>query len=158
MINPVGWLRAGDIELEVRASDKAAMLDLLARRLSSHGVALDVVHKALLLREESGSTGLGHGVALPHARLPGLSAPVCVFFRMAQPIPFDAPDEQPVDLVLGLLLAKEGPQQQLRLLAHIAGLLSELRFRDALRQASNVSAVSQLFAQGLHTSRNEASR
>jgi PTS system nitrogen regulatory IIA component len=158
MINSVGWLRAGDIQLEVRASDKSAMLELLARRLSTHGVALEVVHKALLLREESGSTGLGHGVALPHARLPGLSAPVCVFFRMTQAIPFDAPDEQPVDLVLGLLLPTEGPQLQLRLLAHIAGLLSESRFRDALRQARDVSAVSQLFAQELATSKSQASK
>jgi nitrogen PTS system EIIA component len=151
VINPTGWLCTGDIQLGVAAGDKAAMLESLSRQLALSGVAFEVVHRALLQREDSGSTGLGHGVALPHARLPGLHTPVSAFFRMAKAIAFDAPDEQPVDLVLGLLLPSDGPQHQLHLLAHIAGLLGESRFRDALRQASDAPAVAKLFAHGIPT-------
>jgi PTS system nitrogen regulatory IIA component len=148
MTNPAGWLQPRAIHLNVLADRKAATLRILAAQLTA-GRTFEVVFKALMHRESIGCTGLGHGVALPHARLPGLEAPTGTFFRMRPTVEFDAPDGEQVDLVIELLLPGEGSQHQLQLLAHIAGLMSEAPFRTALRCAENSDHVADLFAKGL---------
>ena len=83
-----GWLDVDAIQLDVPAATKAKTLEHLARRLSVSGGAYSVVFEALRHREEMGCTGLGHGVALPHARLLGLKGPVGGFFRLERAIDF----------------------------------------------------------------------
>jgi PTS system nitrogen regulatory IIA component len=147
MTHPDAWLQPDDIELDVRLPNKRMTLEALARHLAArHGGDPHAVFVALWEREALGSTGLGHGVALPHARLPGLKTPIGAFLRLHQAIAFDAPDDKPVALVLGLLLPRQEPQRQLELLAHIAGLLSEARFREEVGQADDAHIVAKLFA------------
>ena len=70
-----------------------------------HGLSRSLVTDSLFSRERLGSTGLGHGVAIPHGRIKGLKAPMAAVLQLAKPIGFDSPDEQPVDLLIFLLVA-----------------------------------------------------
>lgn len=105
-----------------------------------HGLSRALVTDSLFARERLGSTGLGHGVAIPHGRIKGLKAPMAAVFQVAQPIGFDAPDEQPVKLLIFLLVPEAATQKHLEILSEIAELLSNASLRDTL--ASSVSAAS----------------
>lgn len=95
------------IVLGLKVRDKAALLDELARRVDAPGVTPDTIAIALKQREELGSTGLGRGFALPHARLPELRDFRGLFVRLGRPIDFAAIDGEPVDLVFLLLMPQE---------------------------------------------------
>jgi len=149
MPNQEPWLHPDDIELDVRLPNKRMALEALSGRLAARqGGSRQAVFQALWERETLGSTGLGHGVALPHARLPGLATPIAAFLRLHQAIPFDAPDDKPVGLVLGLLLPRRDPQRQLQLLAHIAWLFSDARIREQIAQVDDAQTVAKIFAGG----------
>src|SRR5918994_5644279 len=91
----------------LRANSKKQLLQLLAERAAAiTGLAEREVFDTILQRERLGSTGVGHGVAIPHGKLRILNGLVGVFARLARPIEFESLDEQPVDLVF-LLLAPE---------------------------------------------------
>ncbi|MBV8045770.1 MAG: PTS sugar transporter subunit IIA [Paludibacterium sp.] len=92
-------------------------------------------------RESLGSTGLGHGVAIPHARMDSLSTSVALLVRTAEPILFDAPDDKPVDLFFVVLVPEQATQEHLQRLADAARLLSERRVREALRTSVSIAAV-----------------
>ena len=93
----------------LRAGDKRQALQELARLTGLAEPDEAAILAALIRREELGSTGLGRGVALPHARIPSLAAPVGVFARLTRPIAFEAIDEAPVDIVFLLLLPDADP-------------------------------------------------
>lgn len=116
---------------------------LLEKRL---GLEQEQVVKSLCAREELGSTGLGQGVAIPHARIKGLHQAVAAFVRTHLPIPFDAPDEKPVSEILVLLVPDQATEQHLRILASAARIFGDRSFREQLRMCVDASAVSQLFA------------
>jgi nitrogen PTS system EIIA component len=78
-----------------------------------HGLSRALVTDSLFARERLGSTGLGHGVAIPHGRIKGLKAPMAAMFSLANPIGFDAPDEQPVSLLIFLLVPEAATQKHL---------------------------------------------
>jgi PTS system nitrogen regulatory IIA component len=103
-----------------------------------HGLNRALVTDSLFARERLGSTGLGHGVAIPHGRIKGLKAPMAAVLQLAQPIGFDAPDEQPVSLLIFLLVPEAATQKHLEILSEIAELLSD----TALRAQLNASATS----------------
>jgi mannitol/fructose-specific phosphotransferase system IIA component (Ntr-type) len=90
-----------------------------------HGLSRALITDSLFARERLGSTGLGHGVAIPHGRIKGLKAPMAAVFQLAQPIGFDAPDEQPVGLLIFLLVPEAATQKHLEILSEIAELLSD---------------------------------
>jgi len=90
-----------------------------------HGLSRALVTDSLFARERLGSTGLGHGVAIPHGRIKGLKAPMAAVFQLAQPIGFDAPDEMPVGLLIFLLVPEAATQKHLEILSEIAELLSD---------------------------------
>ncbi|HOZ64673.1 MAG TPA: PTS sugar transporter subunit IIA [Burkholderiaceae bacterium] len=104
-----------------------------------HGLSRALVTDSLFSRERLGSTGLGHGVAIPHGRIKGLKAPMAAVFQLAQPIGFDAPDEQAVSLLIFLLVPEAATQKHLEILSEIAELLSDAGLREKL--ASCASAV-----------------
>ncbi len=104
-----------------------------------HGLSRALVTDSLFSRERLGSTGLGHGVAIPHGRIKGLKAPMAAVFQLAQPIGFDAPDEQAVSLLIFLLVPEAATQKHLEILSEIAELLSDAGLREKL--ASSVSAT-----------------
>lgn len=108
-----------------------------------HGLSRALVTDSLFARERLGSTGLGHGVAIPHGRIKGLKHPMAAVFQLAHPIGFDAPDEQPVGLLIFLLVPEAATQKHLEILSEIAELLSNAPLREQLKN-------SQLDAAALH--------
>jgi PTS system nitrogen regulatory IIA component len=108
-------------------------------------VARSVVFDSLFARERLGSTGLGQGVAIPHGRIKGLRDAVGVFVRTRSPIPFDAPDGQPVSLVFALLVPERATDLHLDILAQLAQLFSDRTMRNRLAAADSASAAHELF-------------
>jgi PTS system nitrogen regulatory IIA component len=111
-----------------------------------HGLSRALVTDSLFARERLGSTGLGHGVAIPHGRIKGLKSPMAAVFKLAQSIGFDAPDEQPVKLLIFLLVPEAATQKHLEILSEIAELLSNAGLRDGLVASSNAEALHGLIA------------
>ena len=110
-----------DTVIDVSVLGKRALLYDLARRAALVlKVDADVLFRALVMREELGSTGVGHGVAIPHVRLEQVKNPFGIMVRLKEPIDFNAVDGQPVDLICLLLLSKENESAQLKALAGIA--------------------------------------
>ena len=112
-----------------------------------HGLSRALVTDSLFARERLGSTGLGHGVAIPHGRIKGLKAPMAAVFLLGQPIGFDAPDEQPVNLLIFLLVPEAATQKHLEILSEIAELLSDSALRDSLKASTTQDSLHQLIAQ-----------
>lgn len=100
-----------------------------------HGLSRALVTDSLFSRERLGSTGLGHGVAIPHGRIKGLKAPLAAVFRLQQAIGFDAPDDRPVSLLIFLLVPEAATQKHLEILSEIAELLSDADLRAKLTSA-----------------------
>jgi len=114
---------------------------------SLHGLSRALVTDSLFARERLGSTGLGHGVAIPHGRIKGLKAPMAAVFQLAQPIGFDAPDERPVALLIFLLVPEAATQKHLEILSEIAELLSDAPLREKIKASSDAGELHQTIAQ-----------
>ena len=114
---------------------------------SQHGLSRALITDSLFARERLGSTGLGHGVAIPHGRIKGLKAPMAAVLQLAQPIGFDAPDEQPVGLLIFLLVPEAATQKHLEILSEIAELLSDSGLRERIKAAGSVPELHGLIAQ-----------
>jgi nitrogen PTS system EIIA component len=137
-------LSPADVLFDARASNKRALLqELAAKSADSAGLAVDQVTSQLLKREELGSTGIGRGVAIPHARLPGLPRPFGLLARLRQAIEFEAIDGEKVDLVFVLLLPAAAETEALGALALVARTLRSPESLARLRAAKNAS---ELFA------------
>ena len=119
----------------------AALLQRLCR------IGVEPIFRALLRREQAGSTGVGNGLAIPHARIPGINEPVTMFARTVAPIPFGAPDGKPVSEFFVILVPTEGSNEaHLQLLRAVAELFSVPAFRSTLAAAASVPAVAATFA------------
>jgi PTS system nitrogen regulatory IIA component len=131
-----------DVMIDVRTSNKRLLLqEFAARAAASLGLQVDQIAPYLLKREELGSTGIGRGVAIPHARLPDLQRPFGLLARLKQPIEFDAIDGQPVDIVFVLLLPAPAENGQLGPLALVARTLRPPENLARLRGAKNASEL-----------------
>ncbi len=119
-----------------------AMAGLLAPQL---GLDAKTVAERLLEREKLGSTGFGHGVAIPHARIDGLGQIAGAFARLAHPVDYHAVDELPVDLVFLLLSPTEAGADHLKALARVSRRLRDGRFLAKLRGAGSRDALFALF-------------
>lgn len=97
----------------------------------------------LLERERLGSTGLGHGIALPHARVTGIDQAYGALIQLETSVDFDAIDNQPVDLIFGLLVPESATKEHLQLLAHLASMFSNAGFSEKLRQATQPEEIMQ---------------
>jgi nitrogen PTS system EIIA component len=138
-----------EIALDLDLRNKRRALEV-ASSLAERSLGLDAgpVLRALLRREEAGSTALGAGVAIPHARIPGIERPITFFLRGNLPIPFDAPDGKPVSDILVILVPTDGAtDEHLRLLALVAEMFSDRAFRARLWAATQPSDVRHVFAQ-----------
>ena len=111
-----------------------------------HAIARATVTDNLFARERLGSTGLGHGVAIPHGRIKGLKNPLAAVVRVQQPIPFDAPDEEPVSLLIFLLVPEAATQRHLEILSEIAEMLSDRELRERLKGESDAAKVHELIS------------
>ena len=111
-----------------------------------HGLSRALVTDSLFARERLGSTGLGHGVAIPHGRIKGLKSPMAAVFQLAQSIGFDAPDEQPVKILIFLLVPEAATQKHLEILSEIAELLSNASVRDGMLVSPSAQSLHALIA------------
>ena len=102
------------------------------------------VFDRLVARERLGSTGLGEGCALPHARVPGLGRTLAAFLRLRAGVDFDSPDHEPVDLVFGLLVPEESTDEHLEILAAIAGVFSDERVRSSIRSVEEPTRIREV--------------
>ena len=123
-----------------RACEEIALLAARRRHIDDQ-----LVFRALWRREQSGSTALGHGIAIPHARLPGITDPAVLFARTKVPIPFGAPDHQPVSDFLVILVPEHATEEHLRILATVSEMFSDRAFRDRLQAATEPLAIQRLF-------------
>jgi PTS system nitrogen regulatory IIA component len=145
-MNPLGeLLSSADILVDVDVSTKEQLLRKIASLLAArHGIPEPTILDGMHLREQLGSTGVGHGVAIPHARMTQCSAAAAAFVRTRTGIPFDAPDGKPVSVFLGLIVPNMANERHLQLLATAAGMLSDRGFRDKLRGCPDSQAVKEL--------------
>ena len=120
-------------------SKKRLFQDLGELAAGAHGVPVQEATEALMERESLGPTGVGKGIALPHARLPGLKQVVGVFVRLEKPIDFNAVDRQPVDLILALFAPAESGVEHLKALALVSRTLRDTAVCAKLR--SNVDTA-----------------
>ncbi|MFT0169714.1 PTS IIA-like nitrogen regulatory protein PtsN [Paraburkholderia mimosarum] len=114
---------------------------------NQNGIARSTVTDNLFARERLGSTGLGEGVAIPHGRIKGLKQPQAAFVRLAEPIAFEAPDGQPVSLLIFLLVPEQATQQHLEILSEIAQLLSDRETRERLHTEEDRETLHRLLTQ-----------
>ena len=147
-MNPLSNLLSVDqVQLNLEASSKKRVFEqagiLFETRL---GLARSTIFDSLFAREKLGSTGLGQGVAIPHGRIKGLKAPMAAVLQLAQPIGFDAPDEQPVGLLIFLLVPEAATQKHLEILSEIAELLSDADLRERIKSAASVDELHGLIA------------
>jgi PTS system nitrogen regulatory IIA component len=135
---------------DLRVATGRELLTELARRaiplLQASGVTQKAVVQALAERERLGSTGVGGGIALPHARIAGLAAPVGVFARLDHPVPYDAVDGEPVDLAFLILVPAEAAGAHLKALACVSRRLREPGLADRLRRADGARALYEALA------------
>lgn len=142
----VDLLTLDRIALNERVTSKKRLLERLAQLLAGAGVPDKerAIFDSLCARERLGATALGHGVAIPHGRSSAVGAAVGAFIRLAQPIDFQAPDQQPVDLVFGLVVPEHFTDQHLLLLSQLAEMLSEPGFCERLRRVPDRSSAMTL--------------
>lgn len=132
-----------------RADTKPEILAQLAQRFAAvYALDAALVRERLDERETLGSTGFGRGVAIPHARVPGITAPVAAFLRLEAPVAFDAADDMPVELVFGLLSPEQAGAAHLHALAAISRIMRDDRMRAALAQAPGDEALYGLLSNG----------
>ncbi len=113
---------------------------------TQHGLNRALITDSLFARERLGSTGLGHGVAIPHGRIKGLKQPLAAVFQLASAIGFDAPDEQPVQLMIFLLVPEAATQKHLEILSEIAELLSDSALRERMKTSTDAAALHALIS------------
>jgi nitrogen PTS system EIIA component len=140
-------LSCDDIILGLDVATKTRAFEAIADFLETrHGLAAEQVFASLAEREALGSTGLGRGVAIPHARVEGLHHAVAVFARLALPIAFDAPDAKPVSDMLVLLVPEQPNDEHLKILALVAEMFCDTSFRATLRSLDDPIDIHRLFA------------
>lgn len=141
------FLSSDQVMIDLVDYDKARLLDDLSVRAAG-ALQLDVgvVQSAVMRREALGSTGIGGGIAIPHARIGGLKVPFGVFARLASPIEFEAIDGEPVDVVFMLLLPETPEGEQLNALACASRKLRDAGARDAIRAAPDSASIFRLLA------------
>lgn len=124
-------------------ASKKRLLETLAELLASDHPRLqpEIVFEHLLERERLGSTGLGHGIALPHARMKDVGEVVGAFVQTVKGVDYDAADGEPVDLAFALLVPEAANEEHLRLLAHLASLFSDPNMRVLLRESGSRAEI-----------------
>jgi len=140
-------LSPAHIALDLQISSKKRLFEQAGLLFENHdAVARSVVFDSLFARERLGSTGLGQGVAIPHGRIKGLKEARGAFLRLAQPVPFDAPDGNPVNLVFVLLVPEKATEKHLQILSELAQMFSDKALRELLTRAPDAEALYQLIA------------
>ena len=140
-------LHPANVAIDISVSSKKRLFEHLGLLFENHhGIASSVVFDSLFARERLGSTGLGHGVAIPHGRIKGLKDALGAFLRLGAPVPFDAPDGKPVNLVFALLVPEHATEKHLQILSELAQMFSDRPLRDAMSAAADPASLHQLIS------------
>ena len=133
------------IFFDVEVSSKKKLLELIANIVADQAQLTESsIYSNLLNRERLGSTGLGHGFAVPHARVEELEQTIGCLFRLKEPVNFEAPDNEPVDLVFTIIIPQEATEEHLMILSSLAKLFSQSDVRDAIRNATSKDEIAQI--------------
>ena len=136
-----------DVLVDVDITNKSRLFEQAGVLFENqHGIARATVSDNLMARERLGSTGLGHGVAIPHGRIKKLKEPLAAVLRLRRPIDFGAPDQLPVGLFVFLFVPEAANQRHLEILSEIAEMLSDRGMRDRLNAASDAAALHRAIA------------
>ena len=136
------WLDRASIVYRSSADSKRQALSVVADAAAkANGLKSSDILDALMEREAQGSTGVGRGVAAPHARLAGIDHMQAVVVRLEKPVAFGAVDDQPVDLLFALFAPETAKTEHLRALARVSRLLRQGQIREQLRQARSPDAI-----------------
>jgi PTS system nitrogen regulatory IIA component len=140
------------IRFDVKSSSKKRLLELISEELArnSDEFTKREIFESICARERLGSTGLGKGVAIPHGRIKGSQHVEASFIRLKKPLPFDAVDGQPVDLLFCLAVPEDSGEDHLKLLAQVAELFSDSELLEKLRQAEDAGTLMQLLSGARH--------
>jgi nitrogen PTS system EIIA component len=140
-------LPPANVVIDVEATSKKRAFEQAGLLFENqHAIARSLVTDNLFARERLGSTGLGHGVAIPHGRIKGLKNPLASVLRVSEPIGFDAPDDEPVKLLIFLLVPEAATQRHLEILSEIAEMLSDRELRERLLTEPDAGKLHQLIA------------
>src|SRR5574342_856874 len=138
-------LPPSNILLDLDVTSKKRMFEQAGLLFENNqGVARSLVFDSLFARERLGSTGLGQAVAIPHGRIKGLKDALGAFVRLAQPVPFDAPDGKPVQLLFVLLVPEQATEKHLQILSELAQMFSDRALREAMARAPDPAALLEL--------------
>ncbi len=146
------------IEAQADAPSKKRALELLSSKLAEgqKGLSSTQIFDSLLARERLSSTGLGKGIALPHGRMGGIDQALCAFVQLREGIDFDSVDQQPVNLLCGLLVPEESTEEHLQILSALAEMLRDETFCKRLREAPSREELYRLLTHyPLRSSRKE---
>ncbi len=145
-MNLTAILSADRVVSGTAANSKKKALEALSHLLSSAvpGLNQAEVFSSLTTRERLGSTGLGHGVGIPHGRITGIKDSIAAFVRLKHSVDYDANDGDPVDLVFGLLVPQGAGKEDLAHLSEMAELFSDSEFCNQLRAAQDSTVLYEL--------------
>lgn len=133
------------IFLDTDISSKKKLLEFIATTIADQTqLSQSSIYNNLLDRERLGSTGLGKGFAVPHARLTNLDNTIGCFIRLDQAVNFEAPDNQPVDLIFTIIIPEEATDEHLQILSSLASIFSQPEVCDAIRKADSSDQVAQI--------------
>ena len=139
------YLSRNDVVLGLNVPDKVRALEEAALLVESHHhVNHAPVFRALWRREQSASTGLGHGIAIPHARVAGISEPIILLVRTQTPIKFGSPDRLGVSVLLVILVPERATEEHLQILAAVSQMFADPGFRDQVAKGEDPGAISRL--------------
>ena len=141
-------LSPGRIVAGVRINSRKRLLELISETLAKKNKELNPreIFESLCAREQLGSTALGDGVAIPHGRISGTRDVEALFLRLIKPLPFDADDGQPVDLIFALAVPKHCTEDHSKLLSSIADRFSDPELLERLRSAADANEIWQLLS------------
>ena len=141
-------LSPGRILAGVRINSRKRLLELISETLAKKNKELNSreIFESLCVREQLGSTGLGDGVAIPHGRISGTQDVEALFLQLIKPLPFDADDGKPVDLIFALAVPKHCTKDHSKLLSSIADRFSDPELLERLRKAADANEIWQLLS------------
>ncbi len=134
-----------NIFIDTEVTSKKKLLELIANIVADRTeLSQSVIYNNLLNRERLGSTGLGRGFAVPHARVADLETTGGFFFRLVEPVNFDSPDDQPVDLVFTIVIPQEATEEHLLILSSLANIFSQKEVCQAIRGAASRDEIEKI--------------
>ena len=141
-------LPVANVLLDLEVSSKKRVFERAGLLFeNNHNIARSQVFDSLFAREKLGSTGLGQGVAIPHGRIKGIKEAIGALVRMREPIPFDAPDGEPVGLIFVLLVPERATDLHLQILSELAQMFSDPAFRERLAGAATAEDAHRLISE-----------